>query len=201
MKHTIPQQVEGREMNASENLTFENNIAAKEFYKILYERLLNINEWHTLLPIPMTRFIHLNSAAVSTTIRPQEGDYVKIDIPGPGLPTTDGFDYVQIVRIDQSDQPDHQALTLTLRPCPSPTKSMDSEIQHFFQNIATSTLQIQRIGEFVTANYFGRNEVINIDVASLSDKIRNLIIGLGAKMGASFPQWKLLLKGLMQTSH
>jgi len=42
--------------------------------------------------------------------------------------------------------------------------------------------------------------VINLDVDLLSDKLRNLLIGIGAKLGASFPQWKSLLKGIMDTN-
>jgi len=44
--------------------------------------------------------------------------------------------------------------------------------------------------------YAGRNEIINVDNENMSDNIRNYLVGLAAKMGASYPQWKSLLKGM-----
>lgn len=200
MKHEIPTQHDGRKMDASESISFANLADAKQFYDVVRNRLLRISHWYQVAELPMATFTHLDKAGQATLQAPHLGDYIQIDIPGPGLPSTDGFDYVQIERIDESNDPNLQALTITLRPCSNPLSPHDAETKHFLQNIATSTLQIQRINNSINANYFGRNEVINLEVDALSDKIRNFVIGAGAKLGASFPQWKSLLKGLLNTN-
>ncbi|WP_270088975.1 hypothetical protein [Sphingobacterium sp. SYP-B4668] len=200
MKHEIPTQHDGRKMDASESISFAHLADAKQCYDVVRSRLLCISHWYQIAELPMATFTHLDNVGQATLQTPNIGDYIQIDIPGPGLPSTDGFDYVQIERIDESNDPNLQALTITLRPCVNPLSAHDDETKHFFKNIATSTLQIQRINNSINANYFGRNEVINLEVDALSDKIRNFIIGAGAKLGASFPQWKSLLKGLLNTN-
>jgi len=44
--------------------------------------------------------------------------------------------------------------------------------------------------------YAGRNEIINVDNENFSDNVRNYLVGLAAKIGASYPQWKSLIKGM-----
>ncbi|MEJ5056091.1 hypothetical protein [Sphingobacterium sp. MYb382] len=200
MKHEIPQQNEGREMDAYESVNFTDVAQANEFYEKVRSRLMNINKWHELAKLPMATFVYLNPLGLETRDSPKVGGFIRIDIPGPGLPSTDGYDYVRIENIDESKEENFQALTITLRPSDNPEHQSGEDTQHFFKNIATSTLQIQRVDTNINASYYGRNEVINLDVDSVPDKIRNLVIGLGAKLGASFPQWKSLLKGVIDTN-
>jgi len=197
MKHQIPTQEEGRKMDAMECLEFQSLLEAETFYNILQERLFTINNWYKIAKLPMASFNYLDSSGLPNTDKPKIGGYLRINIPSPGLPSTDGYDYVRITNIDQTDNRKHQIVTITLSPSENPLSEEKETTQHFFKNIASSTIQIQRIDKKVFANYFGRNEVINLEVNTLPDKIRNLIIGVGAKLGASFPQWKSLLKGLM----
>ena len=198
MTHKIPQQVEGRKMDTSTFVSFDTLQEAQDFYQIARRRLLHISQWYNIAKIPMASFKHLNRFGQATLASPEVGDFIEIDIPGPGLSSTGGYDYVQIERIEETVSNAVATLTITLRPAPSPRLKSESETKHFFENLATSTLQIQQIANKVQAHYFGRNEVINLEVDSLADKIRNLFIGMGAKMGASFPQWKALLNGLVE---
>jgi len=49
----------------------------------------------------------------------------------------------------------------------------------------------------VIARYHGRNEGVNTDTDSMIDNMRNAAVGLGAKFGLSYPQWKSLVAGLV----
>jgi len=200
MDHKIPQQRDGRKMDALESINFSNLEEAKRFYTIARHRLLHINNWYDLAKLPIATFSYLDKNGQASLGHPKIGGYLKINIPGPGLPSTAGYDYVRIENIEETDDENLQILTITLRPSSNPLINDPEHIQHFFKEMATSTLQVQRINKNVNAFYYGRNEVINLDVDSLSDKIRNLFIGIGAKLGASFPQWKSLLKGIMDTN-
>lgn len=64
--------------------------------------------------------------------------------------------------------------------------------------MATSTLLIKRENRDVIAEYHGRNEVVNSDITKVTDKIRNIVVGIAAKLGLSFSQWKSLIEGLVE---
>jgi hypothetical protein len=65
------------------------------------------------------------------------------------------------------------------------------------KSCATSTFQVKRIGNCVSAEEHGRNEVPNLETGHLLDNIRNAIVSAGAKIGFSYPQWKSLVSGLL----
>jgi len=197
MKHNIPTQKKGRQLNTSESISFQNSKEAKDFYHIVRNRLLNINDWYRVASLPLTSFQLLDHRGQPKDKNPAIGDYLRINVPGPGLHSTNGYDIVHIENIEETNEKNLQILTITLRPSLDPTAEQDQEIKHFFSNLATSTLQVKRNEKTIEANYFGRNEVINLDMDSLSEKIRNLLIGVGAKLGFSFPQWKSLMNGLV----
>jgi hypothetical protein len=53
------------------------------------------------------------------------------------------------------------------------------------------------MGTIVTAEEHGRNEVPNTDTSSTIDNIRNTLVGWSARIGLSYPQWKSLVKGII----
>ena len=198
MKHHIPAQVEGKKLDIDEFIAFEKRIEAKAFYLEAKDRLLNISNWFAIASLPASSFEHLDRQGKPSNQMPQEGDYIKIDIPGPGLLSTGGYDYVRIEQISESSTIGSETTTMTVRPSSNPNDSDDEETKHFFKNLATSSFQINRVGNTVQASYYGRNEVINLEMDSLVDRIRNLFIGLSAKLGASYPQWKALVNGFLK---
>src|SRR5690606_3125304 len=125
------------------------------------------------------------------------GDYIKVNIPGPGPSNPEHVDYVRIESIDETDEDNVQVVTMTLRPSPEPNAAMDADVQHFFSGVSTSTFQVQRNGKTITAAYFGRNEAVNKDVSSFTDTVRNICVGWAAKLGLSHPQWDALVRGMV----
>lgn len=198
MKHHIPPQREGKQLDIKELTTFDTANSAKDFYRAAKHRMLNIDQWFEIASLPASTFKHLNPHGEQCSRPPEQGDYIKIDIPGPGLSSTSGFDYVRIEGVEETQTEDVDTITMTVRPSEDPNDRNDQETKHFFKNISTSTFQIKRTGNLVEARYYGRNEVVNLDLSSLLDKFRNLLVAIGAKLGGSYPQWKALIAGFLK---
>lgn len=197
MNHHIPKQQVGKKIDAAHDVTFHNIQDARDFYYIVRNRLLAINHWSRIAKLPMSTFQLIGPTGESDIPMARVGDYIKIDIPGPGPSNDQHVDYVRIEEIEETDTPEIQLLTLRLRPSEEPGANSTAEVQHFFSQVSTSNFQIQRDGKTITASYFGRNEVINTDVDTLSDQLRNRVVGWAAKLGFSYPQWDALVKGLV----
>ncbi|MGO1788343.1 MAG: hypothetical protein ACTHZ7_14825 [Sphingobacterium sp.] len=197
MKHAIPEQFIGKEVNASRSITLNTPQEATDFFNIVRNRLLDVGNWYRTAKLPLSTFELVSSPGSVDVSSVRIGDYIKINIPGPGPSNPEHVDYVRVEDITETEEQGVHALTITLRPSTEPTAAIDSDVQHFFSGVSTSTLQILRDEKTITASYFGRNEVVNTDVASFSDKVRNVIVGWAAKLGLSFPQWDALVSGMV----
>lgn len=61
----------------------------------------------------------------------QKGDYFKIDIPGPGNVTGDGYDWVQIEDVQETSGGDIDSFGLRVRPSTNP-KNKNTDTAHFY---------------------------------------------------------------------
>lgn len=195
MKERIPPQFEGKTLDYSKTVDFSSTAQAIQYFYYASTKLLDINNWHHITKGPSAEFCVVSPDGNSADRRVQKGDFIRIDIPGPGLPSADGYDWVQVEEIQEEYNGDTKRLVLTLRPSPDPTQS-NTDTAHFFKKIATSTFLMEQKDNLVLLRYAGRNEVINTDNESLMDNFRNFMVGIGAKLGASYPQWKALIDGL-----
>ena len=194
-KH-VPQQEIGEQMDAIEKRTFENEAAAIDFFMLAKHRLLNVNEWSLLAGNGLSEFQLTNAFGNPIEGLAKEGDYLKIDIPGPGSSTGEGYDWVYIEAVIEEREVGMEAVTLRARPASNPL-SNNGDTAHFLTEQATSTFQVKRIGEFVYAEEHGRNELANAYTTSTVDNIRNTLVGWAAMLGFSYPQWKSLVKGIL----
>ncbi|PVH25349.1 hypothetical protein [Sphingobacterium corticibacter] len=193
----IPEHKKGKRVDCSSSAEFSTTEEAKEFFLVAKERLLGINDWNEVAVLPSSVFQLADSKGAHLEREAQEGDLVKIDILGPGLPSSDGYDWVRIEQILEEIIAKSQKVSITLRPTTDPTQPNEG-IAHFFKNIATSTIVLEQQDKEVSAQYAGRNELINDENEGIADTIRNALIGLGVKLGGSYPQWKALVAGLVQ---
>lgn len=192
---SIPDQQEGKQVDLESRTVLPDRDSAHDFLQLVKSRLFDINRWDTVAAVPVATFVLTDAyggEAIKT--RPKEGDHVRIDIPGPGTATGDGYDWVVITDItdDRGD-----SCSITLRPAPNPLKPGD-DTGHFFKASASSTIVVERINHEVVARYHGRNEVANTQTDSTLDNIRNTVVGISAKLGLSYPQWQGLLDGLLK---
>ncbi len=192
-KEIVPGQHEGGKSNTESHKDFSSEEEAKEFFHKVADRLMNVNEWHTYAG-KLTADFTLTDAAGNPVQRPVEkGDHFRIDIPGPGTTTGDGYDWVQVEEIVK----EKDSVSILARPATNPTNDR-KDVAHFFSYAATSTFMVSLKGKTVKAAVFGRNEKPNTDAEKAADNLRNAAIATAAVGGFSKLQWKSLVEGLMK---
>lgn len=199
MTKDIPEQTTGVETNIEYTITFLNIDEAVEKFKNVCQLLLDVNKWSDICGSGSADFQLLNAECEEVDRSAQINDYFKIDIPGPGTLSGDGYDWVNVEKIENNSPPhkDVESLIVQVRPCSNPTKKT-TDTSHFLSEIATSTFSIMRKNKTIKASVFGRNETPNTNAHNVLDKIRNTVVGTGALAGASKIQWTLLVKGLLK---
>ncbi|MEJ2903572.1 hypothetical protein [Pedobacter panaciterrae] len=192
----VPEQQNGTEMNAVEKVELASVAEAVDFFKIVKERLLDINQWAKIAGTEMSNFYLTDSSGHQVSRFAIDGDHIKIDIPGPGTVAGKGYDWVRIEQIITEELDGAEVLSITVRPSANPLNDKE-DTAHFLTDEATSTFQVKRMGNTVSAEEHGRNEMPNTGTDNTLDNIRNVFVGWGAKIGLSYPQWKALVKGLL----
>lgn len=190
----IPDQQEGSEIDVTEHRTFETMDEASAFFARACNRLLNVNDWGNRSG--MSGFQLFDGYGKEVHRKAQEGDYIRIDIPGPGAPSGGGYDWVKIEEIASRQQIEDDFLAIKVRPSVKPL-SKEASPAHFLQDAATSTFIVRRLQLKVQAEEHGRNEMANTNTENTLDNVRNFLVGGAARLGFSYPQWKLLVKGIM----
>lgn len=197
-QNNIPVQQEGGKTDVTESVTFDSNAAARQFFQVACQRLGNVNKWHEICASEATEFTLIGSDGNTVSRNAQEGDYFKINIPGPGNSAGDGFDWVRVEEISLKEDGKEDVFFIRVRPCEPPLKN-DHQVAHFFKEQATSTFLVKRSGNSVSAEVHGRNEKPNTDTNQVKDKVRNALIGTASLLGFSLPQWMMLVKGVLKT--
>lgn len=193
----VPLQQKGSELDTQAIKDFNSEEEAKSFFELVKLRLQDVNNWHIVCGNTATVF-KLTLPDGSPSFRLEKGNLIQIDIPGPGTIIGGGFDWVRIEEIAESDKlQEEDWFGFRVRPCPNPGSDNQS-IAHFFSETATSTFMVRRNQNQVIAEMHGRNENSNVGSDKIVDGIRNVIVGWSAKMGLAYPQWQLLVKGLVK---
>jgi hypothetical protein len=195
----IPDNIEGKPIDIQKTIQRSSVEAALYSYDTAKTILLRPFLWENLPGFKGAEFELVKADGSDENVVMHQGDFIKINIPGPGPHSGDGFDWVTIETIEENfDQHAENSLGIKLRPCPEPGNKSSKVAAHFFKDKATSTFILKRSGKIVTAYYHGRNEIPNLKGASLFDKLRNAFVSLGALAGLSKLQWKLLINGLFE---
>lgn len=169
---------------------------AEQKFLILKERFFSINQWQKYSGENTADFRLYNSDGEPLERSPEIGDYIRIDIPGPGEAEAKGYDWVEVVNIFHQMADQFECFLVTCSPSKIPGNKENSHIAHFYSDEATSTFLISRNGKEIKAAIYGRNESPNFN-ARFIDKLRNIMVGLGGMMGVSKIQWKALSDGLL----
>lgn len=193
----IPEHNSGEQTNTDSSLNFTNENEAINFYEIVKQRLLHVNNWQQLAGMATANFILTDKEGNDVEREAREGDYLKINIPGPGSKTGNGYDWVKIEAIEKNAAPHQQTTGMRVRPAANPLTSQQ-DVAHFFSDESTSSFIVKREKNKVTAAIYGRNEKPNTDVEKLIDKARNTVIATAAFGGLSKIQWKSLAEGLLK---
>jgi hypothetical protein len=199
IEELVPGQEKGGKTDTEHEIEFATEEEAKRHFIIAKERLQDVNRWHEMAG-SLTAGFNLTDESGEEVTRPAKtGDYFRIKIPAPGPGSGDGYDWVRVeVMEDQtSSSADEDAFGIRVRPAEQPGKNKPEDVAHFFKDDATSSFIVERKGRLVKAAVHGRNEVPNTTAEKPLDKARNAVVALGAMAGLSNPQWKSLVKGIL----
>jgi hypothetical protein len=195
----IPKQLQGESSDVEDHVDTSTLRQAHSTFVDASRRLLDVNKWQELSG-PMSATFQLTDEKGQEINRaPKPGDYFRINLPGPGTATGEGYDWVRVESIDDKTDPlgQHESLIMRVRPAPSPLNS-EPDVAHFFKDAATSTFMIERHDLRVTASVHGRNELPNKKVERTTDKVRNTLVANVATAGMAAFQWGLLTQGILK---
>ena len=197
----IPKQKLGASTDAVSKIKMATVDEALWEFEIVKDRMLDVSHWHDLTGEIFAKFQLIDECGNELYRRAREGDFLRIDIPGPDDTSGEGYDWVKIELIEFSDNEAEslEFVAMNVRPCPSPLNK-DQATAHFFKDVATSTFIVRRKLNVISAEVHGRNEELNTEDLSITSKIRNFFVGIGAIMGFSQLQWKTLVDGLVKTN-
>ena len=193
----IPKQKTGASFDIREALMAADRETAVEKYLEARHRLFHVSQWGTFSGEAPDTFKLTDNLGNELDRLVQEGDRVKIHLPGPRSFIGNGEDWVQVEKIveESNKRLDEVFTAMTFRPGPNPT-TVKSPIAHFFGKVTTVTFLVCRHRTEIVASIHGRNEKINLDTDWM-DMFRNMAVAIPAKVGLSNPHWKSLAKGLI----
>ena len=191
----VPDNTIGKAVDINHTIKL-NKEEAKSTYNLARGRLMNPDCWRNLAGVGTAEFELISANEDFKQV--QENDYLRINIPGPGSIVGDGYDWVKVEKIEENNFSEtDRSIGLKLRASSNPNNDT-TDTAHFFKKEATSTFIIKQEDNVVTASYYGRNEVPNVENVSMLDKVRNTVVATGAAIGLSELQWNALIKGFLQ---
>jgi hypothetical protein len=193
----VPPQKKGSFHDTESWKDFENSTVAIQKFEVLKERFFLVNQWKDYCSDKMADFKLYDSYGNQINRRPQIGDFIRIDIPGPGHVDGKGYDWVKIISISSEKENEYEKILISCSPSQVPAKMKNNHIAHFYSSQATSNFMVKRENNTIKFAIYGRNETPNFDAVFL-DKIRNVLIAIGGMLGFSKIQWKCLTDGLVK---
>lgn len=189
----VPVQKKGGFHDTESHKQFDDTEKTIEQYAVLKQRFLSVNEWKSYCGENFADFRLHDSLGEYVERIPKVGDYIRIDIPGPGGFEAKGYDWVEIVEIDNHhiNKDELENLMIICRPSTIPGSKKNRHINHFYSAEASSTFMISRSETSIKAAIYGRNESPNWN-ANFLDTIRNFSVAVGGMIGISKIQWKKL---------
>lgn len=202
MKHhdytgIVPAQYTGRQIEAEASVELKNEIEATAYYDIVKGRLLNVNNWHNIAGIISAKFQLVNVSGEEVDRNVQKGDYVRIDIPGPGSSAGDGYDWVCVEDVKEVSEANIESIGIRVKPAPNPLGNKNITA-HFYSDEATSNFMVTRENSKISAWIIDRNIKPNDQAESVIDNIRNSAAGIGAIGIFSKLQWQGLAEGVIK---
>jgi hypothetical protein len=196
----VPEQDKGGKTDTAHTIHFKKEQEAKNFFLVAKQRLQDVNRWHEIAGTFTAGFQLLDESGHEVSRLAKTGDYFQINIPAPGPGAGDGYDWVRVELMEEQagSSAEEEAFGLRVRPAAPPANHGGEEVAHFFKDDATSSFLVERKGTAITAAVRGRNEVPNASSDKPLDMVRNAVVGIGAILGLSNPQWKSLVKGILK---
>lgn len=193
----IPTQQTGKAIDAESSIELTGEMEARSFFAEVKNRLQNVNQWKDYAGNLSATFQLVNADGTEIDRPAQKGDYFKIDIPGPGSTSGEGYDWVQIEEVESKSAPDGESFGFRVRPTDNP-QSNKQDVAHFYSEESTSSFIVKRYGNRITVSIHDRNTKPNTDADSTVDKIRDAVVGAAGALSFSKIQWQNLTDGLLK---
>src|SRR5215210_528469 len=118
----VPLQQEGAQSNVSEHINAKNEQEAKAIFNEAKERLLHVNSWKKISGNISASFALTKEDGDTLEREAHVGDFFKIDIPGPGTKTGNGYDWVRVEVIEDhsNESADRESFGMQVRPSANP---------------------------------------------------------------------------------
>ncbi|WP_207425920.1 hypothetical protein [Pedobacter sp. SYSU D00535] len=195
----IPNHETGKIIDSVRSVELNTEEEAKAFFSLAKERLQNVNQWHEIAGVGSAHFQLINAEGKQANRLVHQGDFFKIDVPGPGSVAGDGFDWVRVEEVKEVSEGEIESLGIRVRPASNPM-SQDDSIAHFYSEGSTSNFTVSRERNKITVGIYDRNTKPNEDTSSVIDKARDFTVGLGAVTAFSAFQWDKLAEGILRST-
>ena len=193
----IPEQFKGQELEVEASQVLNDVTAAQTLYQAAKEKLFSVNNWHQVVEGITARFQIVDQSGNEVSKTVNKGDYLRINIPGPGNKEGDGYDWVVVEEMKEINKEDFQSAGFRVRPTENPFGEKN-ETAHFYSDETTSSFIIIRENIKVVSWIVDRNMVPNTGSGSLVDKVRDVMVGVSGIAGFSKVQWQGLVDGLLK---
>jgi hypothetical protein len=190
----------GNQTDMIELIRLANEKDAEQLYNAAKLRLLNMWNWSNLAEGPSSEF-ELTDSNGNPVNRPAVcGDKFKIDLRSEAL--FGGYKgWVEIVYIQDEFDPFENIAVTSVKVVPTlDPKNEVTKAGNFYTNDASSTFVVRRIGQVVSAEIYGRNEVVANKGMQFLNALRHFVGTIAAKLGFPMSEWKRLAKGLLGIS-
>ena len=193
----VPPQSAGQEIEVETIKEFRNEADAKSFFNVAKKKLLDVNNWNKIAGAITAQFQIIDEKGREVSREVKKGDYLRIDIPGPGSKEGDGYDWVLVEELKEIEKGSLQSVGFRVRPHENPFGEK-SETAHFYSKEATSSFIITRENSKLISWIIDRNLLPNTESGSLADKVRDVVVGVSAIAQFSRVQWQGLADGLIE---
>ena len=204
MKHKdrlgiVPPQFTGQEIEVEAKQELKSEADAENLYNAAKKKLLEVNSWNKIAGVLTAQFQIINDKGKEVKREVKKGDFLRIDIPGPGSNEGDGYDWVFVEELNEINNGTVQSVGFRVRPDKNPFGEKN-ETAHFYSKEATSSFIITRENAKVFSWIIDRNLLPNTEPGSLVDKIRDVAVGISAIAKFSKVQWQGLADGLINNT-
>jgi len=193
----VPPQFKGQETEVEAIKELKDEAAAKSLFNVAKKKLLDVNNWKKIAGAITAEFQIIDEKGEEVNREVKKGDYLRINIPGPGSKEGDGYDWVLVEELNEINKKTLQSVGFRVRPNENPFGEKN-ETAHFYSKEATSTFIITRENSKVISWIIDRNLLPNTESESLVDKVRDVAVGISAIAGFSKVQWQGLADGLIK---
>ena len=192
----VPENREGKAITAEASKRCADESAAEALYRKAKQRLLSVHGWAKIAGALSADFQLTDDTGKETDRQVQAGDHFRIDITGPGSKAGEGYDWARVEDVREVHLNDVDSIAILVRPAANP-QTPNPNVAHFFSEKSSSTFTVTREGNLVSAAIYDRNIEANEETEEPLDKLRNAVVGLGAKHGFSKLQWQALAEAFL----